>query len=222
MILTMRNNLFILIIFFSTASYCQNTSDFLMKAKALSAAGNPEMAISLLDNAISSENDFRYFLQRAQVYENTGDYSAAIRDYNEANKLNPFSGEFGLARIYALKGDAGTSLYHLGICLNSSWKKSEKEIMLDPAFGTLENSSEWRKFWQKEYYSEIERYVYEMEYYTSTGNIEDARSLLSEMKTKHPDADELVYSEALLYAALGKHSDAARTMTKLTETPGGK
>ena len=94
-----------------------------------------------------------------------GNYSEAINDYNEANRLIPFSGEYGLARIYALKGDAKTSLYHLEQNLSSSFRKSEKDIMLDPAFGSIENTPEWRQFWKKEWYTEIEKGISEIEYY---------------------------------------------------------
>ena len=50
-----------------------------------------------------------------------------------------------------------TALYHLEINLNSPFKKPEKEILLDPAFSTLENRQEWRQFWKKEWYSILEK-----------------------------------------------------------------
>ena len=60
-------------------------------------------------------------------------YSDAISDLNEANKITPFSGEYGLSRVYAAKGDVATSLYHLELSMHSPFRRSEKEIMLDPA-----------------------------------------------------------------------------------------
>ena len=132
-------------------------------------------------------NEYRLYTERAEVYIYTGDYSKAISDFNEANKIAPLFAEYGLSRIYALKGDAKTALYHLEMNLNSPFKRSEKEILLDPAFATVENSPEWRQFWKKEWYSAMEKGISEIEYYVSTGKIEESRIILSELNTKLSD-----------------------------------
>lgn len=194
----------------------QAQSDVLMKANALVSLGKPDEAITELSAVISDHTDFRYLLQRAQAYVVKGDHSSAIVDYNSANEAEPYSGSFGLAKIYALKGDVQTALYHLEQNLSSQWKRSEKEIMLDPAFGRLEKTSEWRSFWKQERYSEIERTVSEIEYYTSKGNNEDSKALISVLKSRYPGNDEVIYSEALLNLSSGKSSEAVRLMSELT------
>lgn len=209
-----------LLIFIPFSAFCQDAADYLMKAEALTSGGNNDEAIQELSGALSATSDYRLYLQRARAYENKGDYPAAINDYNEANKLNPNSGEYGLARIYAIKGDVQTSVYHLELNLISELKKSEKEIMLDPAFGVVENRPEWRTFWKKEHYSGLEKGVSEIEFYTSTGKIDDARILLSQLKDTYPGADEVVYSEALVAMSSGKPADAARIVSKLADQPG--
>src|SRR5664279_2261462 len=162
--------------------YGQQTVDYILKARAFSEAGKPEQAITLLNRAISETRESRLFTERAEANILKGNYSGAISDYNEANRLTASSGEFGLARIYALKGDAGNSLYHLELSMNSSFKKSEKEILLDPAFSTLENRQEWRQFWKKEWYSITEKSISEIEYYDSARKIDEARDLVAELK----------------------------------------
>ena len=84
----------------------------------------------------------------------------------------PSSGEYGLARIYALKGDAATAVYHLESCLKSPFRKSEKDILLDPAFSIIENRPEWRQFWKKDWFGNLEKGLAEIEYDVSTGNTE--------------------------------------------------
>jgi tetratricopeptide (TPR) repeat protein len=197
-------------------SFCQEIADHLMKAKALSIAGNHDEAIERLTLAIGSLNDYRYFLQRAEAFAGKGDYSSAINDFQEANMLVPSSGEYGLARIYSHKGDVQTSLYHLELNLTSEWKKSEKEIMLDPAFANIENKSEWRNFWRKEHYSELERKVSEIEFYTSSGKIDEAKILLSELRSVYPHSDKVLYSEALINLSSGKAGETARIIESLT------
>jgi tetratricopeptide (TPR) repeat protein len=201
----------------------QDISGYLLKARALSSTGKPEMAAKALSEALLGSGDYRLNIARADAYELTGDYSAALSDLNEANKKNPGSGEYGLARIYALKGDVQTSLYHLELNLNSGWKKSEKEIMLDPAFGVIENRSEWRNFWRKERYTDLEKDISDMEYYTSNGKNEDAGALLSEIRNSYPASDELSYSNALYQVSSGRFSEAVKSIIPLTtEKPGNE
>ena len=190
----------ILTLFLVLLSVCtlsgQQTVDYILKARALTEAGKPEQAIDLLSEAISGTKESRLYTERAEANILKGDYSGALSDFNEANKITPFSGEYGLSRIYALKGDAATALYHLEINLNSSYKKGEKKIMLDQAFGIIENRQEWRQFWKKEWYSINEKSISEIEYYVSAGKIDEAKAVLAELKKSYKSNDDILYAEA--------------------------
>ncbi len=196
--------------------YGQQTVDFILRAKAYTEGGKADQAINLLNGAIAKSKDSRLYTERAEAKIIKGDYSEAISDYNEANKITSSSGEYGLSRIYAIKGDAATSLYHLEMNLNSSFRKSEKEIMLDPAFGPVENSSAWRQFWKKEWYSETERSISEIEYYLSAGKIDESKAILSELKKGYQNNDEILYAEALINLSSGKYAEAIKTISGLT------
>jgi tetratricopeptide (TPR) repeat protein len=194
----------------------QQTVDYILKAKAYTEAGKADQAIDLLTGAIAITKESRLYSERAAADLIKGDYSGAISDYNEANKITPNSGEYGLARIYALKGDPATALYHLEMNLNSPFRKSEKEIMLDPAFSPVENSPEWRQFWKKEWYSLTERSISEIEYYTSAGKIEESRDILTELKKNSISSDEVLYAESLIDLSTGKFAEAVKTISVLT------
>jgi tetratricopeptide (TPR) repeat protein len=196
--------------------YAQQTVDYILKARALTEAGKPEQAINLLSGAITEKKESRLYIERAEANILNGDYSGAISDFNEANKISPFSGEYGLSRIYALKGDAATALYHLEINLNSPFKKGEKEIMLDPAFGVIENRQEWRQFWKKEWYSISEKSISEIEYYVSAGKIDESKGVLSELKKSYQSNDDILYAEALINLASGNYSEVIKTISGLT------
>jgi len=193
----------------------QQAVDYILKAKALTEAGKPDLAIDLLNGAIAETKESRLFTERAEANILKGDYSGAISDYNEANKITPSSGEYGLSRIYALKGDAATALYHLEMNLNSSFRKGEKEIMLDPAFGPVENRSEWRQFWKKEWYSIIERSISEIEYYISAGKIDESKTVLSELKKSYQSNDDILYAEALINLSSGKYTEVIKVISGL-------
>jgi tetratricopeptide (TPR) repeat protein len=203
--------------------YGQQTIDCILKARALSEAGKPEQAISLLSQSIGGTKDSRLFTERAEADILLGDYSGAIGDYNEANKITASSGEFGLARIYALKGDAGTSLYHLEMSMNSPYKRSEKEILLDPAFGTLENRQEWRQFWKNEWYSKTEKSISEIEFYVSAGKIEEAREIVTDLKNNVANGPDILYAGSLVNVAAGKYSEAMKVLPGLiSSNPGNE
>lgn len=203
--------------------YGQQTVDYILKARAFTEGGKPDQAINLLNRALSETKESRLFTERAEANMLKGDYSAAISDFNEANKLTPFSGEYGLSRIYSLKGDAGTALYHLEINMNSPFKKAEKEVLLDPAFSTIENRQEWRQFWKKEWYSTTEKSISEIEYYISAGKIDESKDVFQELKKSSGSDNDILYAEALIDVATGKNSEAMKLITGMnTENPGNE
>ncbi len=174
----------------------QQVADFLMKAKALSERGNPSDAVKVINEALAVGKESSLYVERANANIIIGDYSKAISDLNEANNLTPFSGEYGLARIYALKGDAATSLYHLEMNLKSALRKKEKVILLDPAFGPIENSPQWRQFWKKEWFSDFEKSISEIEYDLSSGKIDESKEIIASLKRSYGSNDEILFAEA--------------------------
>jgi tetratricopeptide (TPR) repeat protein len=193
----------------------QQAVDYILKARALTESGKPDAAINLLTIAVTGMKESRLYTEMAEAKVFKGDYSGAISDYNEANKITPFSGEYGLSRIYALKGDAATALYHLEINLKSSSKKNEKEIMLDPAFGVIENKPEWRMFWKKEWYSITEKSISEIEYYISSGKLDEARSVLLELKKSYQNNDDIIFADALISLSSGRYPETIKSVNSL-------
>jgi len=63
--------------------YAQEAVAYILKAKALTEAGKPEQAISLLNQALTVNKESRLYTQRADAFILKGEYSAAINDYNE-------------------------------------------------------------------------------------------------------------------------------------------
>ena len=194
----------------------QQTVDYILKARALMEAGKPEQSVNLLNGAINVTKEARLYSERAEANIMMGDYSMAIADYNEANKISPSSGEYGLSRIYALKGDAATALYHLELSMHSAFKRSEKEILLDPAFGTIDNRQEWRQFWKKEWYTMSEKSLSEIEFYSSAGKIDQSKEVLSDLKSRYDGKTEILYAESLINLASGNYAEVIKTISELT------
>ncbi|MBK7132348.1 MAG: hypothetical protein IPH69_05835 [Bacteroidales bacterium] len=213
------NLIFLLIL--SVAVSGQQVVDYLLKARAAESEGRPEIAIGYLNKAVEEMKDSRLYTERAAANILKGDYSDAINDYNNANKLSPNSGDYGLARIYAIKGDAKTALYHLELSMKSAYRKKEKEIMLDPAFTGIENRPEWRLFWQKDWYSDVEEGIAEIEYSLTLHKTDESAAILSELKKEYPGNDELIYADALISLSSGKNQDAVNKLTVLLKSNPG-
>jgi tetratricopeptide (TPR) repeat protein len=193
----------------------QSIADYIMKSRALIESGKPDEAALVLTDAAQRIQDFRLFVERAESYLQKGDYPQAINDFNSANSINAGSGEFGLARVYAIRGNASTAVYHLELCLKSSFKKSEKEVLLDPSFSTIENSPEWRQFWKKDWYDNYEKAISEIEYDVTTGNISDAKGVLNDLAGAYSERNGNIYAAALISFAEGKYPESVKALTGL-------
>lgn len=193
----------------------QHEVEVILKSRALLKAGRSKEAINLLSKSISESNGSRLYMERAEVFIMERDFSGAIRDFNQANIVEEHSGDYGLAKVYAIKGDASTSMYHLGMHLESEYKNSEKEIMLEPAFQSVENSPEWRQFWKKEWYDYPEKIISEIEFLVSKGNIEESKIVLDELKRNYSGSEEALYSEALINLGSGRYSESVSALSRL-------
>lgn len=207
--------LFISFFVFTAVITGQKPGDYLMKGKALVDAGRIDDAVIVLTVALESLQESTIYIGRAEAFMAKGDYSDAINDFNSANKISSFSGEYGLARIYGLKGDAATAVYHLESSMKSSYKKSEKEILLDPSFSLIENRPEWRQFWKTEWYGTLEKGITEIEYSISTGKTGEARNILSDLKGNYPGNNINVYAGALINFAEARYAESVKDLTGL-------
>lgn len=197
----------------------QATYDLLLKARAANAAGRADEALRILSEG--NPGDISILLERSAIYISKGDYQSAITDLNSANAIKQGAGDFGLSRIYALRREASTSMYHLASCLRSTFRRSEKEIMLDPAFTAIENSPEWRNFWKEARFSTYEKSIAELEYYYSAGKREEAESVLLMLEREYPGTEAHQYAASLV-SMIGKdYSNAVRQLSALVASQPG-
>jgi len=206
---------------FSGSLPAQEAVDYILRARALNSQGKPDESLALLNKARGLFSDSRLNLERAEAFLKSGDLSSAINDFSKADKLEPSSGEYGLSRVYAIKGDAATSLYHLELNLKSKFRKSEKEILLDESFSRIENKPEWRQFWKKEWYTGLERSLSEIEYYNSAGKTEESRTILAELNSQYPGNDAVTYARAETDLASKKTSEALKALSGLLSADPG-
>lgn len=199
----------------------QTQYDRLLKGQAYIRSGKADEAVAVLTEALNYNQESRLFLERAGAYIFKGDYSKATDDLNNANRLVPGSGEYQLARISALKRNAAEALVHLENHLSSPFRKSEKEILLDPAFSLIENGTEWKQFWKKERYNELEKGISEIEFYISSGKINEAGEVLNELSGRYREKDEVQFADAMIKLVSSNYSEVIRITGRLLEDDSG-
>jgi tetratricopeptide (TPR) repeat protein len=133
-----------------------------------------------------SENLAAY-LGRAEAFFNLSEWGKAIADFEKAEQISPGRGNLGLARTYAQMGNAQESVRYLEKHLGSEQRVPEKEILLDKAFEPVENSSEWRTLWRKDWYTPGEQVVRDVEYLMGKESYREALSILDEQIRQDPE-----------------------------------
>ena len=196
----------------------QSSFEAILKSRSLSESGEHLKAIEILSSSIYLKEDGRLYAERGNVSILAGDGDKAISDFRTANELAEHTGDYGLARIYGLKGDAKESLRYLEMNLLSRYRKSEKEVLLDPAFTTIEYTPEWRQFWKKEWFTALETGISELEYYIAAGKKREAADKLSELQGMYKGKDEVEYANALVLLSSAKPAEAVRILTGISDS----
>ncbi len=189
----------------------------ILKAQALLENKKTGEAINILSSAIAADKTTGLYLERAEVYMSLGQLDKAISDLVEADNISPGAASFGLARVYALKGDAATAIGYLEKNMGSGYKMREKEVLLDQDLSRISNSQEWKQFIKKEWYSRIEKSISEIEYYISLGRTGEAMDILNELKSDYAEDNKLTYIEGYIKYASGQYREATTIMAPLVQ-----
>ena len=206
----------LLCVIFPLRSYSQNVTDQLLEGSALLDAGRYDEAIGKLTDALKTKQDARFYSLRAEALLREMNYQAAVSDFQNANNLIRGIGEYGLARIYAITGKTEEALIHLEKNISSPFRKSEKEIMLDPAFSRIENTPAWRQFWKEGRYSIFDRKIPEIEYSLSNQNYTEAMNIYKELAADYPGDNQTRYALALIEYSNKRYAEAASLLSEIT------
>lgn len=196
-------------LFLPLLSYSQSdTYVTLLKVEASKEAGDNITSLNLINGFLSGNNDYRFYILRGEVFLTTGNLTSAESDFKEASRLKKGSGSFGLSRVYATGRNVERALTYLNENLNSDFRVSERVIMADRSFNNIENTAEWRKYWNTDRYTDAELLLSEVQYLIGLGRVDDAGEIFSEKKSTFSPGPELAFSEALLNYSTGKYQAA--------------
>lgn len=190
----------------------QEGGEYLLKVKSLLDRG---LYGSVIDVAESGGvDDYRVMLMCGEAALRSGDHSLAISYYEKAERLNEGSGQLGLAKVYAAKDDAATSVHHLEQHLLSSFRKPERELLVDTDLKRIDESKIWIRLWQREWYTLLEKGVEEVEYLVSKGRLSNAIETASAFSGLYSDDPATYYVSGLLAYSGGQYREASSFLLK--------
>jgi tetratricopeptide (TPR) repeat protein len=85
----------------------------------------------------------------------------------------------------------------------------EKEYRLDPYLSKIEESREWKEFWNSHGFSEGDKILAEVKYQISIGRVDAASQVLQGNRSQFGMTPEFIYSEALLNYSTGLYQETA-------------
>jgi tetratricopeptide (TPR) repeat protein len=199
----------------SCAAYSQDASYYLLRGRAMIDAGKFSEAVAVLSEAIEKNPDGRLFEMRGEAFLKSKDYAKSLADYKNANTYIAGIGEYGMSELFAIKGDVAASLAHLEMNINSPFRKSEKEIMLNPVFSLIDRTPDWRQFWKEDRYEIPDTRIHEIEYYLSTNNMEEATNVVNSLEADYPGNNSTMYAKALVDFSNQKYADVIGLISRL-------
>lgn len=183
-------------------------NDYLAGSASL-LKGEYAKAVESLSYAINRNNaDDRLFLKRGEALLKLTDYERARNDFEEANTIRPGVADLWLARCSALAGAEGEAVSYLTRHLQSEFRLPEDSIKKDKAFDALQTSPEWYTLWQKDWYTEAEKEMAEVRFYSRKSLFDDAHAHLADALAEHPDNPELYLLKGKLSFDQGNYAAA--------------
>ena len=176
-------------------TYSQSTVyDAVLRSAALRESGSAGEAVILLDEILKSNSDYRLHIERGEAYLLLDDLAGAGSDFEAASSLKPASGAWGLARVYAARGDARGAVSMLDQNIGSEFRKGERQILSNQYMARIDNSAEWRRFWDTDRYSGGEKMLEEVGYLIQRGRSADAAVMIAEAEGVLSQTAEVVYA----------------------------
>lgn len=217
-----RAIILILLLSFVPGIFSQEKFDDLFRAKSLFDRGMFGDAIAATGNSHRYGDDFRFAGLRGEAFIASGDNNRAIISFNESNMILEASGELGLARVYALLNDSKSSAYHLELHLKSSFRLPQRELQLDNYLKRIDESSEWKALWKRDWYTQLEEGVAEVEYLLEKNRDEEAATVAESFSGIYKDRAEVDYINGLLSFNNGRFENAAAQLKESIDKDQGK
>jgi len=198
--------------------------DLLLRGMAGLERGEYSKSENLFNQILQNHpGNTRVLVQRGISRFKQGKYADATVDFLKVDSLKPGMGALWLARTYTITGNAEKAVHALETHLASPYKKSEKEILMDPVLSKLENTKSWRNLWRKDWYSPAEREKSEILFALSREKYGEALDKLNLLLNQYPEDWQLYFYRAKAYRGHGKQKPVLENLQQaLKLNPGNQ
>lgn len=204
-----------LILMLAFMSARAQVQELYLQGIALSDRGNLNEALRCFEQVLDRSPDRGDCLLRiGELYYRMGMDQAAMNYLQKLETVSPGRGSYLMARILAREGNAGDAVHRLETHLRSPYKLPRPRILLDEAFTGIEQSPEWKKLWQGEWYSEEEEFLQEIRYLSGSGENLQALELLDARIQEKPGGKDLYIARGDVLLKMNQFQGAAMAYSK--------
>jgi tetratricopeptide (TPR) repeat protein len=200
-------------ILFAVAASSQQADIHMLKAKVLMDQKRYDAALESLQQS-PTKRTIQFYILNGDCYYNLHIYTKAIQNYLIADSLENDAASYELARSYAQNNDNAKAIEQLQKHLGLTHKRTELEIISDPAFARLSGTSEWKSVWKKGWYSDQEINRNSIAALIEKGKTEEALNELDKLKDKYYPKHEYL---ALLSKAYIKSNMNEPALTSIND-----
>ena len=206
--------LLITLLFLSTTISAQQMPECWYRSQSAFDKGEFSVALQWVDSClIQKGKNTTFWLRKGEILFNQGDYQNALKSLLKADKIKQGSSSYAIAKTYCTTGDTASCFLWLKKYLVSTDKISEGRIKLEPSFETVSSTKQWKKIWDKEWYSPYEKLVADAEYSLGDHNWEEALDMLNPRLKGNKPRPQLLALRAEAYFGLGSYRNAVDEYT---------
>jgi len=180
-------------------------TDHYLAGRAYMLDGNYDSALNHLETALQQNPGTSELYYQVGICQfNLNNYPAAREAFYEAEKRSKGLGSFYLAKSEIKLNHPEQALKYLRIHLQSRYKKSESEILLDEDISTLEGLPGWQELWnEKRWYNSGDADFQNAMYMKSQGNYLEAINQLNQLEKQGYKKSVVLSEKADIYEELG-------------------
>lgn len=166
--------------FFPYSLSAQQFPEAYYRAQAALSQNDYNSALQWVDSCLKLKPvRYQYLLLKGKALLQSNQLNDAINSFSLAEKQRNGAASFWLAKTYCRKGDTLACIAWTKNNLQSAYKEPDSRFMLDDDFEKLKNHPEWKKLWDKDWFTPAERDIQYARYLIDAGHYDDAIETLN-------------------------------------------
>ena len=191
-------------IFIFSSVICQKKPDYnTLKGMAFFEMQKYDSAIHYFNLATDNIKEFpEAYVTYGICLMEKGQHTMAIEQFLKAENHNKGIASLWISKAYASLGESDKMLEYLELNLKSKYRVPESRILLDKDFQRFENHEDWKKFWKTDWYSNLDKMVFEAGYLLEKSRHLEAIDIINEGLRKGYGKSVLHQKRAEVYIAM--------------------